>query len=266
MKTIRNYKLIAIGIAVICISCNNVKRQDLTIVDNLRLGQTVDNFYKECDSLGIKEYILLSENPLYKNMNLADYAIRANYTERFNVGNFCGSNKHLGIFYLNTLQGTDNIWKVTILLGNIEKPYDPDHIINPEQKNDIYHFEQNVNVNMLENIKNLIISKYGLPNDTLYGENISFEVIKGNMIKKGRQVNEDVGILYKWETNALLISFFTGISNPLCFYRINQGEYWSTMYGVELIENQIKCLAYSYISYELKPEVIKKLNLNKVKI
>jgi len=266
MKTNRNNKLIAIGIAIICISCNNLTKQDLTIVDNLRLGQSVENFYKECDSLGIKEYILLSENPLYKNMNLEDIAIRANYTERFNVGRFCGNNTHVGAIHITTLQGTDNISKISILLGNIEKPYDPDHIINPEQRNEIYHFEQNVNINMLEDIKNLIISKYGLPIDTLYGDNMSFEVFEGNMINKARQVDEDVGILYIWETNALIISFFTGISNPLCFYRIKQGEYWSTMYGVELTENQIKCLAYPYVSYELKPKIIEKLKINKVKI
>jgi len=266
MKTNRNNKLIAIGIAVICISCNNIKRQDLTIVDNLRLGQTVDNFYKQCDSLGIKDYILLSESTLDKNKEFSDYAMRANYTERFNVGNFRGNNKHLGIFYLNTLQGTDNIWKTSILLGNIEKPLDPDHLLNSEEKNNIYYFDQNVNIIMLEDIKNMIIGKYGLPFDTLYEENILFYVIEKVNINTYHQLTGDIGVLYIWETDALLIKFFTGISNSKRIFLKGRNEYWISMYNLDLSESTVKCLAFPYVSYELKPKIIEKLKINKVKI
>jgi len=255
--------------ACMLIGCNQINKEDLVVVDNLHLGQPIEKFYIECDSLGNKECIYLSKSMLTdEDINLRKIAIKANYTERFNIGRYKGANKtHTGVFYINTLEGTDNVIKLTILLGNKGKPYDPGEIIHPDDKDIIYFLDQNVNIKMLEDIKDIIITKYGKPKDTLLTNQIAFYVFEKNEINKYKQTANDIGVMYIWETNALKIKFFTGIKNNKCIYNVEDEIYWQMFEPQNnLNENEIECTSFPYITYEIKPKLYEKLHLNNVKI
>jgi hypothetical protein len=267
MKTLKIY--FCVITLIFLFSCENIDKQSLKIIDNVVLGVSQKEFNKSCDSLGIKEAIFETKLFIEKNDNLKDIALKFNYTERFNIGDFCGKNNStIGLFYPIENSGTDNIIGLKLLLANKSKPTINNPNIDSSTKESIYFIHQDLNENLISDIKNLFITKYGTPKTILEQNNFLFQVIQNNEIIDYRQDSINFGTVYRWETEALIINFFTGIHSKKALYNPSTKYYLLPWIDLEKAktENYIYCRGFPYIEYRLKNEIIEKLNLNKIKI
>lgn len=263
MKEICNF-LFVIG-SLFFFSCSTkYTEQDLTVIDNLKLGQTPASFYKSCDSNEINSIVFLTKYIINDPDKIEDYALSGYYTDLFN---FSSSSKerleHIGIFYLSTLLGTDNITKLQVLLVHTSRPWVLPSNYSEADKFSYSVIDQNVNEMLLNNVQTLLIKKYGLPKDTIQGDGIPVFVFEKKEINQLIQSPSDDGKLFIWETKALIIKLYTGFTNQKSYYSIKDKFYWPGLWKINKLQQGNIFVRYgAYISYEIKPEVIKKLKLD----
>lgn len=257
-------------IVILLFSCNNIQHEDLTIIENLQLGQSKDIFFNSLDSLKIPKGVFLTE-PTYKDLGNQQYnCLPLYYTEQFNLIEYSKeTQQHLGLFYPTILSGTNNIFMLNILLGHTN-----DRDITSDYCNSNYggeeqtftRFRQEVNSKLISEILTLYVSKYGVPTDSIKVGDITFFQISKDKICEKEESLDNFGTIYIWETKALRIMFFTGFKSQRSSFITGYNAY--TLGGTERIRasNQIFSHSFPYISYEIKPKVLKKLQLFQPKI
>jgi hypothetical protein len=258
------------------ISCDKMPKEDITIINNIVLGQNMSNYNKQMDSLSVphqnfltKLYIddfndLLDEN---NHINMY-YSNIFNFSEERSI-----HNEHLGLLYPITLTGTENNIGLIVMLGHTGKPF----LSSIAQKNanliSEKHFGQDISKNVVDKIQNLYVSKYGKPTSEYETKFNLIYVIEKNVINKYSDTTR-VGKEISWNTKYMNITLFTGLDSYDCTYDTNKKYYSETIWSMgerviakkNLKINEIPCYTFAYIKYELNTEAIEKLKLNKTKI
>jgi hypothetical protein len=265
-------------------SCkSNISKEELLIIDNISLGGSYLNFAKEMDSLSILHNNFCTKNTLtdINEINDNNNLIKMYYTNTFNLNNYKSPyTDHFTLLWPHTSIGSQNIIGMVLILGHTASPWDP-VIGSRYEKFDISerYFSQNVNIKLIEEIKNLYISKFGQPTDTATSAYHQLYVIKDNQILMGTDPDRS-GLNLRWQTKYFDINFFTGLPSYNSIYNVKDKYYldiikWA---GPELknksnlierpdaSKNEIQAFSYPYILYKLNLNTIKELKLNKMNL
>jgi hypothetical protein len=251
--------------ACFLMSCNSISKEDLTVIDNVQLGTKGKNFYQYCDSLNILKDDFVTLSFISHNTNLDDYRVKFYYSEVVNIGMFSGfGHMSIGLYYPVIYSGTDNVVQLNVLLAHKQTPINIEKL---QGDRSLTCADQNVNELLLENIYSLLVGKYGRPKEIQKTGTVKMFVIEKNTVKEYGVNVENQGNVYRWETKALEITFFTGIKEYNESYLIKQACYeFNRVKDSTTSVDKWTCKTYPYIQYSIKQNVIEKLKLDKVNI
>jgi hypothetical protein len=261
----KNLQLAIFMIASIFLSCQKeIPKEKLTTIDNIVLGTSIDKLYKQMDSLSIPHKIFLTT--MLKSDHHNEF-IDMRYTNMFNLSQYKSwSDDNIGLLYPMTLQGTKNVIGMIVILGHSTRP------LFAENENSGKAFIQDINAKLIEDIKNLYISKYGQPSDTFSLSSHRVYFIKGDQIIETGDPKRE-GLDFTWETEYYSITFFTGLPSYESRYNTTKRTYdyeiqFSNFYVVkpDVNNNEVQSFSYCYIEYKLNDKAIKELNLNKINL
>ena len=263
--------------------CNDsVDKNELKIIDNVQLGTDVNEYLNSLSNLNVEKQYFLSE-VFFSDYNLNQNIIPFPYTKQLDLGHFKSSqNSHLGLFYPQYLEGTDNIIAFSVILVHTEKPlFFLSKGIEPRRVSDKYiSISQHVSSDFIDAVENMYISKYGKARDTttepmsMISYKIQGQEIKAYSIPEIKDSLQEI----IWETKYLTVRLFKGISSSeekfdkkdhRYYYRIGtnaKGLAEVKDIKVDYSNGETMCRTYSFIHYRLKQEVISKLKLDKKKI
>lgn len=271
--TNRNVTFIAFFCSILS-SCNNISREDITIIDGVRLGTSKEELYSQCDSLKVEQKVFYTKVMFSSSDDVGESKIKAYITDIFNTSEYRSqSTQHYGIYYPTTFAGTKNIIGLNVLLVHTS----PALAISKRgftyltKETDIPGISQDISYSQTDDITSMLSKKYGKPSDTLKFEFLRFYAIEGNQIREYHSDSSNVGEMIIWKTKFLDIKFFKGISSPTNSF--NSKEHSYTIYfnsnpfrKIDFDNGERPCYSYSYIAYELNDVAIKKLELDKAKL
>jgi hypothetical protein len=259
-------------------SCDSsISPDKITVIDNLVLGKSKNDFTNQIDSLGF------SSTPFYTKIffhQFSDVIDKTNtisqyYTKTFNFPEYQNPPfEHIGLFRATLAPNSENVVELNVILGHTAKPYFLGEAgLYLFDKIDKWSFSQNVNLKLLDEIEQLYTSKYGKPSQTSRDPSNSFFVIDGNHFVLRNENSSRTGFKLTWETEYMTITFFKGITSVESLYNERYKKYIDkeilfssateseTLYP-NPIENEIGCNSYPYISYRLKDQTIIALRLD----
>jgi hypothetical protein len=261
------------------ISCDGINQKDISIIENIRLGQEVNSFYKQLDSLGIKKILYYNViAPRYQNSSFSeDYYFPAYTSLLFDFSEFNNRNErlsHPSPLIPVTHQGTKKVIGTIVLLGHTNKPwlfFVPDHLKDIYSRND--HFRQDINELAFSKILKSYENKYGKPDKVDTSMFNEYFIIKGNSIDKGYDETKE-SITYHWKTKYIDIKLFKGFnlnaiySHEFKRYKESTNLLYSNPSGSSAnpLEGQFECVSLPYIMYSLNEKAIKKLGIDKMKL
>ncbi|MEY5069609.1 MAG: hypothetical protein RLZ47_1471 [Bacteroidota bacterium] len=230
------------------------------------------------DSLGIPsqrfttKIILRSFNEL---MDASNY-IYMYHTNVFDFSKYRSSdNNHLGLLYPITLTGTQNNIGMIVLLGHTTSPLLWGDAENFKSTVKEKFFRQDVNEEIIGEIKDLYTSKYGKPVSEHTSKWNLFYAIDRNVIKQYSDTTR-TGTEIKWETEYLNVTLFTGLASYDSHFDTKQNYYSEVIMSfgnfggsppkADPSRNEMQCYSYAYIKYELNEKAIEKLKLRKENI
>ncbi|MBS1755684.1 MAG: hypothetical protein JSU03_00265 [Bacteroidetes bacterium] len=260
---------------VVCltiISCNRINPKDITIIDGVKLGSSKEDFYNQCDSLKIEQKIFYTKTMFGSSDDVSESRIKTYVTDIFNSSDYSTKyTQHFGLYYPTTLTGTKNIIGLNVLMVHTSQA---SLITNRGFENlnkETPGISQDISYNQVDDIANMLSKKYGKPSDTLKFEFLNFYVIEGSQIRSYHSDSTNVGEKIIWKTKYLDISLFKGIASPTNTFNSKDRSYM--MYfdnnpyrKIDYDNGERPCYAYTYISYMLNEEAIKKLELDKAKL
>jgi hypothetical protein len=245
-------------------SCTrSIPKEKLTIIDNMVLGSTKEDFNKQFEELKIPSKTILSNWLSISDKEFENNKITCHYTNFFNFDEFINKSQnleHLGLFYPETFNNK-NITSLTILLGHTGKA-----ITNDSTQN-FQYFRQDVIKTLIEKIKNLYVLKYGKPEylfDTLMENN--YYLLKNNSISVN-SIESPKHFTCIWKTDYFNVILFSG-ADFRAYYRKTNGYTTSSNYLYSNTSNNplpfdaYECFSVPYIKYELNDRAIKELRLN----
>ena len=267
----------AFVIFVFLLSCKNqIPKEKITTIDNFVLGQSSANLLKQMDSLSIPhkrfctKMILREYNELLDDNNF----INMYYTNTFNLSNYRSRfHENLGLLYPMTLTGTQNIIGLIVILGHTSQPWFLGYAKNFEKSFSEKYFNQDINAELIEDIKNLYISKYGQPTDTFSMTSHRFYYIQGNQIITNGDPDRR-GLDIKWKTEYYTVTFFTGLPSYDSNYNLSDRTYGDAIHlagpnyimHADPLKNEVQDFSYCYILYQLNDKAIKELKLDKINL
>jgi hypothetical protein len=266
--------LFCILTVIFLISCDKqVPTEKLTIIDNFVLGQSSINLSKQMDSLFINRKRFFTKQILSKFDDLLDdnNFINMYSTNTFNLSNYrSSSNEHVGLLYPITLTGTKNVTGMTILLTHTSKPWFFGDTKKFESSVDDKLIKQEVNKDLIDEIKNMYISKYGQPIIKFKSTTNAFYIIEGSQIKNYSGNPDREGEMLTWETDYYTVRFFTGLPSYESLYQANKRTYKDIMnlggpnyiMTADPLKDEAQSFSYPYIEYELNSKAIKEFKLN----
>lgn len=256
-------------------SCKNeIDKKDLTVIDGVQLGTSLDALYKQFDSLKVSNKII------YTKLMFSDFAesgknkLKVYVTDIFNTSKY-GSEEteHYGIYYPTKLTGTKNVVGLNVLLVHTAPAFliSKFEFSNLTKETQITGISQDISDEQADDIATMLSKKYGTPTDTLTFEYTKFYVLEGTQIRDYHSDSLNVGELYFWETKHVRIKYFKGIRSPNSTYNTQDHSYMtyfdSNPFRVINFENgERPCRSYSYITYELTDEAIQQLGLDKPRL
>ena len=264
---------------VILTSCNNTTPKDLTIIDGIRLGTSREELDRQYDSLKIEQKVFYSK-VMYLGSKDRLHKIGVHVTDLFNLSEFRSQYvQHYGLYYSSILEGTKNIVRMNVLLAHSSSAFvyyiDGAYHITKDpitEKTNISGISQDISSIQIDEITNMLLSKYGKPIDTLKSDLIPFYVIEDNQLGTYNSDSTNIGDVLVWKTKFLDIKFFKGILSPKSTYDIKKHSYLTYLDGgnpfrtINFDIGERPCRSFSYISYKLNDWAIKILELDKVKL
>ena len=250
---------------------NACKNQDekITIIDQLPLGVTIDTLNKEFEKRNLYDnyttsIIITSIEQLRNKENTISFY----YTDTFR--SFPNQNKeNIGLYYPITYTGTKNVYKLVVLLGHAKSqlPLLLGEAKGYEYMKDAKYLNQSINELLVNQIKQLYTEKYGNPISESKESYTDVYKIKDGNVEKINSAGLELNII-EWETEKYKIRFFPGLKNfsEGCYYRKSDKEYIDIkIEGVHINSlDAMDCYSFPYLEYELKTEVINKLELDKI--
>lgn len=250
-------------------SCTTITEKDLTVVEGIKLGEKGQSAYdKQLEDLGNKKvkYSLLDYwamlNPeLKSNVKYLGYVTNAFNIPKYNSEAVNHSSPILHEISVNT----------DILIA-VEIPLCHARISPITQELEVY---QAVSQGYLEEVKNLLIKKYGKPTDTVRTntfDGYAFPVISDKGVTYASpSINEHPLLGYKWKTKAIDILLGFGRKSSLMYYDKQRRTYMSA-FNSNLApwdkEDPVyeRCYEFSFVRYQMNSEAKEKLNTDKPKI
>lgn len=271
-----------IPVAFVLCSClgTEIPEDKLTIIDNFVLGKPMNDDYSEqMDRLSIPKQRFLTK------MVLTDFAELVNennyltmyYTSIFNSSKYRNSGiDNLGLLYPLTLRGTKNNVGMVVLLGHTNNPTLFGEAKKYADHVDAKVFRQDVNEEIINEIKQLYKSKYREPKYEYESKYNLVYVVEGNEIRQYSDTSR-VGHEIKWETEYYVITYFTGLASYDSRYDNRHGAYIEVILSFggnrafpppkpDPLKDEMQCYSFAYIKYELKQKAIEKLKLTDLKI
>jgi hypothetical protein len=254
------------------ISCNNkVPKDKLTIIDNLILGETKEEYQAQLKQLDIPNKNFYTQWLLFKPDDTVINKINFYYTKQFNFSEFidkANSIEHLGVFVPEFINNK-NLSSLTILLGHTDEALATFDSIKVKGK--YTQFRQDVSKEIINKIKDLYSIKYGKPeiqvDTTTYKE---YYLLFENAIQKN-SIQSVEHCTYIWETEYFRLTFFAG-TNLNAYYIPGKGYSQSTnrlftnLKSESLSGNQQPCYSVPYIKYELNSKALQKLNFKNLNL
>ena len=271
-------KISHLTIVAICLqlfpACNQdrITPDKITVIDDIVLGKDKQTFFKQIDSLKISNRVFYNTFYFDKYEDLSNtwYQFTSYYTIRFNhtPHNQISYNECIGLLCPCNLSGTENITELRVLLCNTQSPmislqYLPEKYVSKNQ---------NVNEEIIGEIVQMYLIKYGKPTIIDSNYNCFYVVEKGNY--NPYHDDKRKGILYVWENKYLTIKLFTGLKSYDCTYDTKNKGYdvvlWHNPTDSVKIQipgiGEMQCFSFPFIDYELTDTAIKEMNLYKMKI
>ena len=130
---------------------------------------------------------------------------------------------------------------------------------------------QVLSTSLVDDVKSMLISKYGQPKDTLDYDFNSFFILEGNQVNSYKGTDKIKGKVYSWETEFLDIKIFEGILNVGTTYVSETKSYLKPIFPHDLSiqtpktalsPGETHCFSYPYIQYKLNENAIKLLKLD----
>jgi hypothetical protein len=239
------------------ISCNSISEKDLTVIDGIKLGQSENEFENHLDSLGLKRKEFTKYDPITKLLGQKTKALLySSYVTNVFTNTQYNSSfaDHQGIIWAQKTT-SNNVIGVVIPLT---------HFIN---EGGPMQYVQSVAVGFIENIKEMLIKKYGTPIDTITRYNSlpvisETEGINWITIEKSKTIKS-----INWQTKAIDIQLVYGLSDPVYYYDKNWKRYvLSFNLNRDVESGGESCYRNAYLSYRVKDEVQEKLELNKPRL
>lgn len=279
MKNTISKTLTAMALTAILISSckkKEISKEQLTIIDGIVLGQSIDSLYESYKTLNIPTDIFYTRSSFSDISEVKSSMITLSYSKVFDLSDYKNSSiklSHLGILYPTKLTGTDKIIGMNVLLVSTTEPFN----FNPEEvryvTRDNACIQQEVNELLIDEIIKIYKSKYGEPKSrikTTYQEAFVFE---WDAIKRYNGT-KDEGELITWENEIMKINFFTGCKSYSATFMKNPTQYLShwtigkdpELPKIEYDKGIVGCYTYPYIQYTLKDSTVNLLGLDKKKI
>ena len=255
-------------------SCNQISSKDITVIEGVRLGTTIDELYSQFDSLKIPAKIFFTKIIFSASDDIGQNKFKNYVTDLFNSSNY-GSQfvQHYGLYYPTTMSGTKNVVSLAILLIHTSPSIAISNrgITHLTKETNIPGIGQDISYSQADDIAIMLSNKYGKPSDTLKSEYLKFYVIKGTQIIDYHSDSSNIGELLIWKTKYVDVKYFKGISSPTNTFDSKAHSYTtyfdnSPFRKIDYDRGERPCRSYSYISYELNDEAIKKLELDKAKL
>lgn len=254
-------------------SCNTIKREDLTVIEGLKIGVNMTAYNKQLDSLNIPKKAMYPQ--YYVGDEVAKNGMFQCYTtEMFNNLPELKSPtiKHWGLLVPLVYSASENLVGLQILLSHAAYA----SFLTSQSRSlygdkGRYGINQTVSQELVNAVTKMLTVKYGNPADTIRSENTNFMAITNNEFIEYKSPAIKIGEMLVWKTPYMTISFFKGLPS----YRISYDTAWKTYAtsfkpGYTIFYNpeagQSPCYEFTYIKYELNEKTIKALGLDKSKL
>lgn len=274
---IRMNKVYPVLITLMLYACNTIDKAQISVIEDIQLGKSYNDFPKQLDSLGLKSKTFFTQTFFTEINAVRESKINLYYSDIFNFNQFRNKNSDIyALIYPTTLTGTNNVIGLNILLGHTFAPslITDGQIYNLEKEYNIKSFNQNVPVNLLNSIEKLLNTKYGAPTLKNYkSEYNDVIIIEGSEIKSYIGDKKSQSSVTKWETEYLEIELYSGV--PSNSVKLTKDGYEYTFQPsskaqdpveINFEANEQQCNRYAFIKYSLKSAAIKKLNINQKKV
>ncbi len=256
-------KLFLISSISLFISCNRIEYKDLEIFEGIHLGTSRNNYTKQLDSLGIKSNIFYTK-PFLGAEEAKSNRVKEATSELLDFSDY--ENKGADIRHCSLLMGEQTpeynaISGLYVFLGHTEEA------IGISKYTKELWFSQSVAISYLDNVKNMLMRKYGKPiEENKELDYHKFFVLSGNGFKKYDINDNEKPKITKWKNKYFTVTLFQGFSNPNSVYNKKTKHYSFVFFGkkgnkVDLNTNEEPCISFSYIYYNLTKEAVEKLNL-----
>jgi hypothetical protein len=270
----RNTVFIIALLGLILQCCNNINTKDITIIDGVKLGTSVEKLNRQCDSLKVEQKVFYKKIIFKSSEGTINSQFQAHITDLFNTSEYKSPlTQHYGIYYPLTLEGTKNVIGLFVLLVHASPAYSFSDrgVINLTKETDVPGISQNISYGQIDHIANMLSEKYGKPSDTLKSELLPFFVIEDTQIKTYNSDSKNTGEMIVWKTKYLDVKFFKGISSKNSIFDSQEHNYLTSISSepirnIDYSKGERYCHSFSYISYKLNDEAIKILELDKVKL
>ena len=119
----------------------------------------------------------------------------------------------------------------------------------------------------IENIKNLLIKKYGEPTKVISKKAVPFYAFKGTNLSGYITNINNTGNILEWDNDVVKITFFEGIDNYNYTYNPSNDTYFSAIDEDRNLSKKLEdgneiTKGFSYLKYELKEDYIKQKKLD----
>lgn len=267
-------KLNLLFIILILFGCHKINDHDLTVVDKIVLGEKKESFYKQLDSLHLKSQTFYCKH-LFTDINeINNSRLNLYYSEVFNTGKYNKSEYsiyHYGIIY-PSLNSNSYVTGMYLLLAYTAKAVLIPSLLKQceiTEKTQILGLSQYIRADLLDEIQEMLTTKYGQPTEILNSKDSYICVIEKGSINKYISDKKYSGEIVKWKTKYLNISFFRGVRTNSTTFDTNGGGYLISMFPnekKELGKNETYTYQLPYIYYEINDNTIKELKLNEVNL
>ena len=261
--------VLLVFVTIIFWGCDKIDEKDLTVIEGLKLGINKNDMDLYLNSPKIKKGNFISQN-FFTNisiLSLRDYTLPVYYTDIFDFQSGYPEIHHLGILRCATLENTNMVVSITATLVHTNFVngigYDGKQCDLTKESN-LLGIDQNIPKYRIEHIKKLLSEKYGKPDEEgSFSQRISY-------LDKNRVVEEQGYITgAKWKTKYFDIYLSEGFpSKTRTFDKKNRnyngyiptnGKYTEIK---DFSDNQLPCVEFAFIRYQLNKETIEKLKKN----
>lgn len=252
-------KSLLLIVSILILSCSNDKN-GVQVIDKIKLGVTKTEFIKQCDSLKIPILKFYTKTKFLKNDNTKNSILRLRYTKMFDMDAFKVDNsQHLGLFMAETNSRGTRVTGLNVLFGYTIGAFRLNNFEDITEKTKIKSFEQDMRVDLIQEIEEILIEKYGVPKSIISKETriCAIEGLKVNNLIFGPKNPMEV---LSWKTDYYDVSLYKGIPSNNSKFDLKKG-YITVIHnqGIEQDMEDIATNRFAYLNYNLNEKGLKLL-------